>query len=234
MAVVASTRRAQRRAATLAEIKGAALAQIAERGAPALSLRALAATIGMSPAGLYRYYPGRHALLTDLLADAYLDLATSVDRAIASAGTSPRRRLIAGVLAYRNWCADNRNRFHLIFGTPIPGYAAPEDGPTVQAVRRMGDAFYGVAAYAWNRGMLRVRPLPRPPTLEEEQIAADIAQAAPGFPVDAVPVMLGAWSHWHGLAALEVAGHLDWAYPDPLTLWALEAEVIADRFGLEQ
>jgi len=225
-------RRAQHREATLAEIKEAALAQIAARGAPNLSLRGLAGAIGMSPAGLYRYFDGRDAMLTALVADAYLDLASAVEEAIGAAGSSPRERLIAGIFAYRDWAVGHPNRFHLIFGTPIPGYAAPEDGPTVAAVRRMGDAFFGTAAYAWNRGALRVAPPARPPTPEESEIAVEIARHAPGFPEAAVPVMLGAWAHWHGLAALEVAGHLQWAYPDPGLLWGQEAAAIADRFGL--
>ena len=80
-----STRRELTRTATIAQIKQAALDQIEHEGAPALSIRGVARAIGMSPAGLYRYYDGRDALLTDLLADAYMDLA----RAVATASGLP-------------------------------------------------------------------------------------------------------------------------------------------------
>ena len=53
-------------------IKEAAWRQIAEYGAPALSLRAIAweLKIGMAPA-IYNYFPDRDALVTALIIDAY-------------------------------------------------------------------------------------------------------------------------------------------------------------------
>jgi hypothetical protein len=44
--------------------------------------------------------------------------------------------------------------------------------------------------------------------------------------------MLGAWAHSHGLAALEVAGHLLWADPDCVLRWREEPAAVADRPGL--
>ena len=64
------SRRERLRASTIDEIKHAALAQIENDGAAALSVRGVARDIGMSPAGLYRYYDGRDALLTELITDA--------------------------------------------------------------------------------------------------------------------------------------------------------------------
>ena len=170
-----TTRRERLRAATVAEIKQAALEQIAAEGATALSIRGIARSIGMSPAGLYRYYDSLDALLTELIADAYNDLADAVVTATTSPG-SVRQRLLAGMLAYREWCLEHPNRFLLVFGTPIPGYAAPEEGPTVEANRRIGTAFFAVVAEGWSAGALALPVPARPPTPEERTFLASVAQ----------------------------------------------------------
>ena len=204
------TRRERMRAETIAEIKRAALDQIARDGAPALSIRAVARDIGMSPAGLYRYYDGRDALLTDLLTDAYADLADVVEQAIGETGGSPVDRFVAGVRRYRRWALDDPNRFLLIFGTPIPGYAAPIDGPTVAAHRRMGQAFFALAIEGIAEGSMRP-DAGRPPTDGELAFVAELVPQAP-LPAEAIGALLGTWSHWHGLVALEIGRQFDWIY----------------------
>ena len=208
------TRRERLRAETIDEIKAAALAQIARSGGPSLTIRGVAREIGMSPAGLYRYYDGLDDLLTDLITDAYNDLATAVEGA-----TSPRSpdglaaTFAAGVSAYRDWAVANPNRFLLIFGTPIPGYAAPEGGPTVAAHQRVGRAFFVIAAEAAVAGELTVAAS-RAPTQGEEAFVAEVRDDLPGLSAPMVGVLLGTWAHWHGLIALEVTRQLDWIYPD--------------------
>ncbi|MEA3275708.1 MAG: TetR/AcrR family transcriptional regulator [Pseudomonadota bacterium] len=204
-----TTRRERLRAATIEEIKEAALSQIAEVGGPALSLRGVAREIEMSPAGLYRYYDGRDALLTDLIVDAYNALADAVEVGIESGGESASERFAAGIRAYRRWGVDNPNRFLLIFGTPIPGYAAPEGGPTVAANRRMGEAFFMVGVEAWRAGQLHPQPLGREITQAEMQLSSEID---PNLPAELIPSMLGSWAHFHGLVNLEVLNQWHWLY----------------------
>jgi AcrR family transcriptional regulator len=225
-----STRRALTRTATIAQIKAAALDQIEHEGAPALSIRGVARAIGMSPAGMYRYYDGRDALLTDLLTDAYRDLARAVRSASGlaiepptpgSSGPQPVTDPIAAMLraieAYRGWAVANPARFLLIFGTPVPGYSAPEDGPTVEANRQMGEVFFTLAAMGWATGRIAA---PAPPTTTAEptpgeaDLHAQLSLLAPGFPAGLIPQMLAGWALWHGLVTLEVTGQMDWIYPD--------------------
>lgn len=243
------TRREQARTRTLAEIRAAALRQVAAEGASALSIRGVAREIGMSPAGLYRYYEGRDALLTDLLVDAYSDLADAVASAagLAAPGSlgpmatgepggsppegaplvaapqagpgDPATALLRSIEAYRTWAVANPARFLLIFGTPVPGYAAPEDGPTVQANRRMGAVFFSLAALAWRDGLIAPtlpEPAidPTPTTPGEAEAIAQLRLIAPDFPVALVPTLLGGWALWHGLVTLEITGQLAWIYPD--------------------
>ena len=216
-----------------------ALAQIAEVGAPALSLRAVARAVEMSPAGLYRYYDGRDALLTALLVDAYDDLADTVAEAIGplaepdgggdvSGPEELRARLVDGIEAYRRWALDHPNRFLLIFGTPVPGYAAPEGGPTVQANRRMGMAFLVLAARAHAAGALRAIATDDAVVAAEQEIADQLGTVSPGFPAGLVRHLLGMWARWHGLVILEVTHQWDWAYEDPATLFADEVAAMID------
>lgn len=209
-----ATRRDRIRISTLEEIKRAALDQIASEGAGALSMRGIARSIGMSPAGLYRYYDGLEALITELITDAYTDLAEAVELAVATEGTAAER-FTDGIEAYRQWAITHPNRFLLIFGTPIPGYAAPEGGPTVAANRRMGEAFFMVGARGWAAGEIRVPPLEREITATEQELANMIGARIPGFPAELVPALLGTWAHFHGLVTLEVLEQFHWMYPDP-------------------
>ena len=206
-----TTRRERLRAATIDEIKAAALVQIAQSGGPSLSLRGVAREVGMSPAGLYRYYDGRDALLTALIADAYNDLADAVEAAIAGSTGPPADTFAEAARAYRRWAVAYPNRFLLIFGTPIPGYEAPIDGPTVEANRRMGQALFTAGISAWRDGSRVVPDIGRETTPAESELAALID---PEMPVILVPTMLGAWAHLHGLVTLEILHQLDWMYGD--------------------
>ncbi len=217
-----ATRREQNRAATLAEIKEAALDQIASAGAGSLTLRGIARAIGMSPAGLYRYYDGLDAIITELLTDAYNDLADAVTAAVAT-DESPTSRLRDGMLAYRQWSVDHPNRFLLIFGTPIPGYAAPEGGPTVEANRRIGEAFMSVLIEGWKRGDFSMPERGRPAQPGEIELAS---HADADLPPTSVGAFLGTWAHFHGMVTLEILNQLDWACEDPAAFYAAEVEAL--------
>ena len=73
--------RDRRRAQTVREIKDATLAQLAEAGPGALSLRAVARSVGMTVQSIYHYFDSRDALLTALVADAHHGLADAVQAA---------------------------------------------------------------------------------------------------------------------------------------------------------
>jgi AcrR family transcriptional regulator len=219
-------RRERNRSTTTAQIKRAALDQIAQAGAANLSIRGVARQIGMSPAGLYRYYDGLDALLTELLADAYNALADAVTDAARSTPGPPITRLRAAILAYRGWAVANPQNFMLIFGTPVPGYQAPPEGPTVAANRRMGEVFFELTAQAWASSEIR-SPDPgqqAEPTPAEQLLAEQLQALAAGFPATLVPQMMGGWGLWHGLVTLEVTGQLDWIYPDASRFFASQVD----------
>lgn len=120
--------RAESRERTIAALKRLGRAQLAEVGAPGLSLRAIARDLGMVSSAVYRYFPSRDALLTALIIDAYDDLGQTAEAAdcILDRG-EPMRRLLAIAGAVRTWALAHPNEYALIFGSPVPGYQAPQD-----------------------------------------------------------------------------------------------------------
>ena len=212
----APTRRARLRADTVGEIKAAALAQLREVGAGQLSLRAVATGLGMSPAGLYRYFDGRDALLTALIADVFDALADAVEQARdREPGADVADRLLAAALAYRHWAVTHPQEFGLVYGTPVPGYAAPVDGPTSVATRRVGTAFVQLMVQAWRTGRLRT-PAEVAPASE---VLATFARALhPDLPPAAALAALAGWSRIHGFTVFETFGHLRWLGSDTAPL----------------
>lgn len=210
-----ATRRERVRAETVAQILDAGRAQLREVGAAQLSLRAVAGALGMSPAGLYRYYDSREALLTALITEGFDALADAVERARDAAGDDPADRLLAALLGFRAWGTAHPQEFGLLYGDPIPGYAAPDGGPTSAASRRVGVAVLAPLVLAWRAGRLRE------PEIAEPSDPATLRWAAtldPAFPPAAAAAVLGAWTRLHGLVILEVFGHLRWLGPDTAAL----------------
>lgn len=220
-----TTRRERQRTATLEEIKSAALRHITEQGAAGLSIRGLARDIGMSPAGLYRYFDGLDDIVTALLVDAYADLADAVAAGAAGPG-GVRQRLRSAAHAYRTWAVTHSNRFLLIFGTPIPGYAAPEDGPTVQQNRRLGAVFLGLIAEGHASGEFHIPPAPSATAAEE----AFVAELGLPLPADRLGPALGAWAAIHGMVTLEVLHQLAFLYPDAEPFFTAEVDRIIGRW----
>ena len=117
------------RAELTGEIKAVARRQLAEEGSAALSLRAVARELGMVSSAVYRYFPSRDELLTALIIDAYDAVADAAEQ--AEAAVEPRRPDAAAgspsAGPFATWAVANPQEYALIYGSPIPGYAAPQD-----------------------------------------------------------------------------------------------------------
>jgi AcrR family transcriptional regulator len=120
-----ATVRERARAELTREIKEEARRQLAQVGAAALSLRSVARELGMVSSALYRYYPSKEDLLTALIIDAYDAVGEVAEQAVASGG-SARERWIAACRAIRGWARAHPHEYALIYGSPVPGYRAPE------------------------------------------------------------------------------------------------------------
>lgn len=153
--------RARARIEVTAAIKEEARRQLAAEGAARLSLRAVARELGMVSSALYRYFPSRDDLLTALIIDAYDSLGEAAEAAHAAAAQEgPRQRWVAVCAAVRRWALAHPHEYALIYGSPVPGYHAPET--TVPAAARVGLLLIGIVRDA-HRGP-GLADLPLPPT----------------------------------------------------------------------
>jgi AcrR family transcriptional regulator len=221
------TLRARRREEALDAIRAAAHRELVTVGAAALSLRAVAREVGMAPSALYRYFPGRDDLLTDLVVRAFDDQADAVEAA-AARHRDPLAALRAGMLAYRAWGAANPERFGLLYGAPVPGYTAPPG--TVRAGTRVGDLLVGLAARLHAEGRTAPPPPVDPTTRRElERLARRRGYAVP---VDVLAVALDGLVRVHGVTVMEVFGQLRplTARPAPYVARCVEA-VLRDLAG---
>ncbi|MFF7010310.1 TetR/AcrR family transcriptional regulator [Streptomyces fimicarius] len=212
----AATPRERYRAQVRTEIKQHAWEQIATAGASALSLNAIAKRMGVSGPALYRYYAGRDELITELIRDAYRSLADAVH---AAAGTGADLAGLAHVL--RDWALADPQRYFLIYGTPVPGYHAPEEITGISQ-EIMADLLTACAA------------------LEPEAPATPFAAHLAGHrdwagdhpaPPEALHRALAFWTRLHGVLSLELAGHFTGMGFDPAQLFRAELDDLVARRG---
>lgn len=215
-----TTPRERYRTQVRAEVKERAWEQIASAGATALSLNAIAKQMGMSGPALYRYFAGRDELITELIRDAYQSLADTF-RASAAAGAD----LAALAHALRDWALDDPHRYFLVYGTPIPGYHAPDDitGIASDIMRTLLD---GVAALP--PAVTAVPPAgpatPFAAYLESHRAWSDGHPVAP----PGLHHALTFWTRLHGVLSLELAGHFAGMAFDPAMLFGAEvADLLA-------
>src|SRR3712207_101762 len=124
---MAVDRRERYREQTREEAKEVALRQLAESGTGGLSLNAIAREIGLSGPALYRYFANRDALLTALVTDGFHAIGDALeDAATAVADGTAEERLRAVLRTFRERAVAEPHRYQLLFGTPVPGFRAPE------------------------------------------------------------------------------------------------------------
>jgi AcrR family transcriptional regulator len=225
------SRRERVRQATVAEIKAVARAQMAAEGTAGVSLRAIARDMGMTAPALYRYFGSRDELVTALVTDAYDALADAMEAAVAAAG-GHAERMRAAFGAFRAWGLEHPTEFALIFGSPIPGYVAPES--TRPAGTRYTDLLVRLLTEAVADGTLDPgRVEVRVPALLARQVDEfQRRRDGPHLPVPVLAFGLGAWARVHGLVTLEVFGHLAPAVGDGAGLFEQELETIVRQSAL--
>jgi AcrR family transcriptional regulator len=153
--------RARARAQTIEDLKRVARRHLATDGAD-LSLRSVARELGMVSSAVYRYFESRDALLTALIIDAYDDLGAATEQAEAAVRRSDLRgRWQATAHAVRDWSRANPAEYGLLYGTPVPGYSAPED--TIGPASRTVVVLTGILRDGFARGVLIPLPHERLP-----------------------------------------------------------------------
>ncbi|MEU1446904.1 TetR/AcrR family transcriptional regulator [Streptomyces mirabilis] len=220
--------RARARIEVTAAIKEEARRQLAAEGAAKLSLRAVARELGMVSSALYRYFPSRDDLLTALIIDAYDSLGESAEAAHAQvAGAGPRERWIAVCMAARRWALAQPHEYALIYGSPVPGYTAPDT--TIPAASRVGLLLVGIVRDAYRgKGVART-PLPPDLKAEAQRMAADLA---PDLPPEAVAALVAAWAQVYGLIGFELFGQFNRLVEDREPFFRHAVDQLAHGVGL--
>ncbi|MFF3191707.1 TetR/AcrR family transcriptional regulator [Streptomyces misionensis] len=197
-----------------AEIKQHAWEQIAAAGAAGLSLNAIAKQMGMSGPALYRYFASRDELITELIRDAYRSLADTLRATADSSADLPGLGH-----ALRAWALDDPQRYFLIYGTPVPGYHAPDDITTIasEIMDALLDAAQPADTAAENPDDGHT----------DARLEAHLAQhrgwaADHPAPPAALRRALRFWTRLHGILSLELAGHFTGMGLDPAELYTSE------------
>ncbi|MEH0554697.1 TetR/AcrR family transcriptional regulator [Streptomyces sp. B21-101] len=232
------TARERARIEFTAEIKAVARKQLAESGAAALSLRAVARELGLASASaLYRYFPSRDALLTALILDGYTSLSDAAEAAYATLDVADADPAVAlerwvGVChAVRDWALAHPHEYALIYGSPVPGYVAPQD--TVAQATRLP---YLIGALFSDRldpdGPRPADTSPAMPDDARQSLEPLLSALPPDTPADLVMSSLMAWTYLLGAISFELFGHRRDILADPRAFFDHEARRFGAALGL--
>ncbi|MGW7065021.1 TetR/AcrR family transcriptional regulator [Streptomyces sp. NPDC054904] len=203
-----TTPRERYRLQVRAEIKERAWEQIASAGTTALSLNKIAKIMGLSGAGLYRYFTSRDALLTELVRDAHQSLADTF-RAVTDEGEGDLHGLAR---ALRAWALADPQRYFLVYGPPMPGYRGPADlAATMSEIMSHVLRACDVASPMGSRPGYSLRLKPG----EGLDPAAGLRRA------------VAFWTRLHGVLSLELGGHFAGMGVDPALLYEAELDLLA-------
>lgn len=245
LSMPAGSIRARVRAEMIAEIKTIARRHLETDGAN-LSLRAVARDMGMVSSALYRYFASRDDLLTALILDAYNALGGAAE--LADAAVTDRSQLRARWLAtargIRGWALRTPAEYALLFGTPVPGYAAPADTITAAArtpvvlIRILADGFASGALTS--ESALRIgAPAGGPASIAArlaDAVRADLSRArgdiAPELPDELMLAGITAWVQLFGMVSFELSGQFNNVIEARAEFFGLQMEVMADLIGL--
>jgi AcrR family transcriptional regulator len=198
------TARARARAELTAEILAAARRQLGDVGAVGLSLRSVARELGMVSSAVYRYFASRDELLTALLVQAYNEIGDAAEQA-DDPRNAPGERWLAVWRGVRDWALANRHEYALLFGTPVPGYAAPHI--TVEVAGRMPLVLARIVADAEEAGALAPPAGPHvPPGAVNPEMLVLLRDKT--FDGEQTARLILAWNRLVGIIGYELHGHL--------------------------
>jgi AcrR family transcriptional regulator len=222
--------RARVRVEVTREIVAAAREELASVGAAGLSLRAVARRLEMVPSALYRYFPSRDALLTALIVEAYEAVGRAAAEADGRGGEDLVARWVAVATAVRRWGRDHRNEWALVYGSPVPGYQAPQD--TVEAALKVTRVIAGVFADGVRPGTPAPSVLPAAPDSLADALRPIEAELLPRRAPEVVAWVVMAWTGLIGMVSLELFGHYEGATTDFEQVFVYNMAAIGHLAGL--
>ena len=200
-----TTARARARAEITEEIKQEARRQLAEEGTD-LSLRAVARALGMASSAVYRYFASRDELLTALIIETYDTVGQAAEQAAAAAGPTVGHRWMALARAIRSWAFAHPHDYSLVYGSPVPGYRAPE--ATIAPAERVSLVALRIVSDGVASGEITTSAeVPMPSAVRDDLTRInDLAEL--DLPADVLARGLIVWTHLFGTISFELFGHL--------------------------
>ncbi|MGA4799906.1 TetR/AcrR family transcriptional regulator [Streptomyces lavendulocolor] len=140
---------------------------------------------------------------------------------------TPRGRWVVVCRAVREWAKAHPHEYALIYGSPVPGYSAPQ--ATVAPASRAAHVLLAVLREAHRTDGVAPPPLAADLRAEGERLAAELA---PDLPPALVLAFVGAWCQLFGLVSFEVFGHFHRVVEDPEAFFTHAADRLGRDLGL--
>ena len=191
------------------EITEIARSQLATEGAAGLKLRAVAREMGMVSSAIYRYFPSRDDLLTALIIDGYDAIGQTAEQADAAC---PRDgytgRWLAVGHAIRAWALAHPHEYALVYGSPVPGYQAPQQ--TIGPAARAATVYGKIISDAHRAGVLDPPGICPPPPPQFGPDAAALRDAEMfDVPDDVAARAVVSWAALFGMVSFELFGQFE-------------------------
>jgi hypothetical protein len=158
-----------------------------------------------------------------------------------AAGARPRVRWLAACHAIRGWALAHPHEYALIYGSPVPGYRAPQ--ATVGPASRVPLAFLGVLRDAvasgdmpaGDDGAVAGPPLGGALADQAAAIAAALVTAPglPAVPPEVVVRAVIAWTQLFGMISFELFGQFVGSFEPADALFDYAVAQLAAFVGLE-
>ncbi|MCK2238995.1 MULTISPECIES: TetR/AcrR family transcriptional regulator [unclassified Crossiella] len=145
--------------------------------------------------------------------------ATTKTGTAADADTSAGANLARLAHAIRDWARADPQRYFLIYGTPVPGYHAPEDTTAISA-QVMAVLLDACAV---------LPPATTPATPFDTHLVTHREWADHPAPAATLHRALSFWTRLHGVLSLELAGHFTGMKFDPDLLITDELNALLDQ-----
>ena len=216
-------------------IKAIARQQMATEGTAAVSLRGIARSLNVTAPALYSYYTSADDLITALIVDGFNGLADALEATDERLKDEPiQERIVALIVAYREWALEHAVDFQLIYGNPIPGYVAPRE-VTVPAVIRTFVPTVRAIEQALQTGALVPQPPYDviPPQIETHEYRL-ISER--GYPISTMSFHLTMiiWAQLHGIIMLELYNHIGANVGDVEAFYRSSMSALLVSMGLPQ
>jgi AcrR family transcriptional regulator len=243
-----ASRRDRLRAATIEEIIRTARRLLVTSGPKAMSLRAIAAEMGMTAPGLYRYFDSHEELHRHVCASIFTELGEDIRRAIHAAAASAAEgpagdtreqtvtkltlKMVAACRGFRRWALSHEAEFALLFGVPLPGLDDGRYDIADECALAFAGTFFALFIELWT-----ANPFPVPDAADidpglRDQLSRYRDALGSDIPVGAVLTFLRCWTVLYGAVSMEVFGHMSFALADPAPMFELTLGDLAALVGL--